>query len=68
MYRVVGEPNLVRDEQGVLHNVNIQDYRSFITQRQNALDNKRRIENLEMTQKDMSNKLDLILQLLKDNK
>lgn len=67
MYKVEGEPDLRRDSTGVIHNVNNHSYLEYITKRNAALENRKRIEQLESDNKEIKETLKLILQLLRDD-
>lgn len=66
MIRVMGEPDLARDENGVIHNTNQGDFHSFLAKRQAALRNKERIDKLEKDTAEIKDTLSLILQMLKE--
>lgn len=66
--KVVDEPDLIRDDRGVVHNSNVSAHRAYIAKRNAAIANEKRIEKLEIANLELSQKLDLILQLLKDKK
>lgn len=66
MYKVIGEPDLMRDDNGVLHNVNTNDYRSYIAKRNAALEDKQRIDRLEKETTEIKETLSAILQILRD--
>jgi hypothetical protein len=68
MLRVKDEPDLVRTQSGAIQNVNNDGYRTFIMKRRAALETKERLEKLEKENKCINDKLDAILQLLKDKK
>jgi hypothetical protein len=62
--KVIEEPDLVRDANGVIHNNNTDAYREYMVRRQLAL------ETLEQKQRitDLENKIDRILRLLEEKK
>ena len=66
MIRVKDEPDLVRSGNGVVQNTNGDEYRSFIIKRNSALENQKRLEHLEKDNKELHEKLDFIIKLLKD--
>lgn len=66
--KVLGEPDLFRDENGVIHNKNTDDFRAYIARRNTAQETKKRIDNLEKQNAELNDKLDLILQMLRDKK
>ena len=62
--RVKDEPDLVRTPTGAIQNTNVDEYRSFIAKRKAALDTTARIDSLERENKEINQKLDMILKLL----
>ena len=68
MLRVKDEPDLVRTPTGTIQNINNDEYRAFISKRRATLETKERLEKLETENKEINQKLDLILSLLKDRK
>lgn len=66
--KVEGEPDLVRDDSGIIRNMNHNDYRAFIIKRAAALENKNRLDKIESDNKEIKQTLDLILKLLKEDR
>lgn len=67
MARVVDEPDLVRDSNGIIQNVNEDDFHRFIAQRQQKEQELNRIQKLESDVSEMKSNLNLILKLLQDD-
>ena len=65
--RVVDEPDLVRDANGIIQNINEDDFHKFIAQRQLKEQELKRINDLETDVAEIKSSLNLILKLLQDD-
>lgn len=66
--RVDGQPDLVRDEDGVIQNVNQDEFQAYINRRKAVMESRGRIDMLEREVGEIKNNIDLILKLLQDRK
>lgn len=65
MYKVEGQPDLVRTKDGSIQNINTNEYHSFIHRRNAILENQKRMESLESDNKEIKQTLSQILELLR---
>jgi uncharacterized protein (UPF0335 family) len=68
MYKVTGEPHLIKDNIGIVQNNNNTEYQAYIAKRNAALQNSARIERLEQENSEIKEALSEILKLLKASK
>ncbi len=69
MLKIEGEPDLIKDHNGVIQNINENEFHAFITRRAKVQEDKNRIDKLEQDNAEIKNTLAVILSLLKgDNK
>lgn len=66
--RVDGQPDLVRTEDGVIQNINQDEYQAYVARRRAVMESRGRIDNLEREVGEIKNNIALILQLLQDRK
>ena len=68
MYKVTGEPDLIKDQNGVVQNNNSNDYHAYVAKRNAVLHNSKRIEKLEQDNSEIKETLSEILKLLRASK
>ena len=68
MHKVKDEPGLIKSEFGVIHNVNIGEYESYINKRNSTIQSQLRIEALEKDNLEIKESLSLIIKILQDKK
>lgn len=67
MIKVIDEPSLVRNNQGVILNNDNNEYHSFIAKRNSILKNEARLQKLESDSQEIKNTLAAILGILRDD-
>lgn len=65
MFKVEGEPDLIRDSSGVIKNVNRDEYMAYIARRNAMKAQQERLDRLEKESGEMRGMLTEILQILK---
>lgn len=66
--RVKDEPDLVRDQNGTIQNINQNEYEAYMAKRRAVADQRNRMNELENRVASMENNIAMILQLLRDRK
>jgi hypothetical protein len=68
MLKVEGEPDLVRTSNGVIQNINQNEYQAYMAKRRAIVEQRDRMQRLEQEVAEMKNSIATILNLLLEKK